>query len=699
MKKLIFIGAAVAAAHAGIAAVSAISMSAQDEATRMVEISYSLSHPAIVTFAVQESGTNIYPNALAGDVNKSLAAGQHKIWWRPDASIPNYGVRSLKPVITTWSELNPPPYLAVDLYVTNSAGVAQRRYFPAESALPGGIGSDVYRTETLLLRRIPAQDVIWRMGSTSDDTKRLAAREYPHYVKLTNDYWMCVFELTQYQYRMIAEGSSASGNPSLFTNETSWATRPVENVKWGSLRGGAFMWPEKGHDVKADADSPCPMQRLRLMTGMQFDLPTSAQWEFACRAGVKTAFSNGKWATVSDNWRTEPNIEGYARYGGNSGYYTGSSGNIGAAVYAKDTDSGTARVGSYKPNNWGLYDMHGNVWEWTLDRYADSQDPEDYDSSDLNAVAIDPPGPTANKCTNNSYHRILRSCSWDKSMNNGRCSSRSAQNGRGTNEGYTQGGVRLVAPLARIVESCDDLYLLIGQSNMAGRGLLPTGDDIISSERVYKFTADESWTAAVEPIHFDTAAAGAGPGLAFARKMIDADPSQTVTAGLIPCAVGGSALSRWMPDADDLYPIAVARAKAALATGGRLRAILWHQGEGDSWSRDAAESYSSRLQTMVTRLRADLNAQDVPFIAGKVSLDYATRISSQGGTPFVTTVNAQIEDAVPRLAPSGLVSVDGLQTGEDTQGLENTHFVTKSAHELGERYAAKLQEVEQELAK
>lgn len=695
MKRLSFFGAILVAAVAESASVSGVSMSAQDETTRLVEISYSLSHPAIVTFAVQESGTNIYPNALAGDVNKSLAAGQHKIWWRPDASIPNYGVRSLKPVITTWSELNPPPYLAVDLNVTNTAGVAQRRYFPAESALPGGIGSDVYRTETLLMRRVPAQDVVWRMGSTSDDAKRQPAREYPHYVMLTNDYWMCVFELTQYQYRMIAEGSTASGNPSLFTNETCWATRPAECLKWNNLRGGNFQWPASGHAVKADAAAPCPIQRLRLMTGMMFDLPTSAEWEFACRAGTKTAFNNGKWATTTDNWRAEPNIEGFARYGGNSGYYTGSSDNIGNAVYAKDTSFGTARVGSYKPNDWGLYDMHGNVWEWVLDGWTTSEDAGDYDSSDPNAVAIAPKGPN----TTPDYKRVVRGSSWDKSVGWGRSSSRAAQNGTGGTSGYTQAGARFVVPIDRRVASCDDLYLLIGQSNMAGRGLLPTGDDVISSERVYKFTADEEWAVAEEPIHFDTAAAGAGPGLAFARKMIDADPSQTVTAGLIPCAVGGSALSRWMPDADDLYPIAVARAKAALATGGRLRAILWHQGEGDSWSREAAESYSSRLQTMVTRLRADLNAQDVPFIAGKVSLDYATRISSQGGTPYVTTVNAQLEDAVPRLSPSGLVSVDGLQTGADTQGLENTHFVTKSAHELGERYAAKLQEVEQELAK
>lgn len=132
-----------------------------------------------------------------------------------------------------------------------------------------------------------------------------------------------------------------------------------------------------------------------------------------------------------------------------------------------------------------------------------------------------------------------------------------------------------------------DLYLLIGQSNMAGRGVV-TDANRLSSEHVWKFTKDEQWAAGVEPIHYDRKTVGAGPGLAFARAMIDGAAAQGAAAtgeiGLVPCAEGGSPLERWEPG-KDLYVRAVKRMKAALATGGRLRGILWHQGEADSWKR------------------------------------------------------------------------------------------------------------------
>ena len=118
------------------------------------------------------------------------------------------------------------------------------------------------------------------------------------------------------------------------------------------------------------------------------------------------------------------------------------------------------------------------------------------------------------------------------------------------------------AALAR--EAPTDIYLLIGQSNMAGRGVTNTANRI-SSERVFKFTRDGKWTEGVEPIHFDRPNVGAGPGLAFGRAMADAKPN--VEIGLVPCAVGGSPLSRWEPGGD-LYSNAVERTRAALATGG-----------------------------------------------------------------------------------------------------------------------------------
>ena len=232
------------------------------------------------------------------------------------------------------------------------------------------------------------------------------------------------------------------------------------------------------------------------------------------------------------------------------------------------------------------------------------------------------------------------------------------------------------------VANARDLYLLIGQSNMAGRGTV-TDANRLSSDRVVKFTADEKWAEGVEPIHYDRKTVGAGPGLAFARVLADADAM--VQIGLVPCAEGGSPLSRWQPGAD-LYARAVQRTKAALATGGVLKGILWHQGESDSWTKENATTYGVRLTNMVTRLRAELGVKYVPFIAGEVGAHYGESITKRGGTSFVATVNEQIKWAVRQLPAAGWVSAEGLVPGPD-----GIHFTTESAYTLGRRYAAELQ--------
>lgn len=227
-----------------------------------------------------------------------------------------------------------------------------------------------------------------------------------------------------------------------------------------------------------------------------------------------------------------------------------------------------------------------------------------------------------------------------------------------------------------------DLYLLIGQSNMAGRGITNSANRL-SSERVLKFTKDRKWAEGVEPIHFDRPFTGAGPGLAFARSMADADGHAVI--GLIPCADGGTPLSRWEPG-HDLYTNAVSRTKAALASGGRLRGILWHQGEADSWAKETAETYAVRLTNMVTQLRRDLDATDVPFIAGEVGAHYAVSLEKRGKKPYVKEVNAQMKEAVASLPVSAWASADGLAPGQD-----GIHFTTESAYELGRRYAKEFQ--------
>ena len=155
------------------------------------------------------------------------------------------------------------------------------------------------------------------------------------------------------------------------------------------------------------------------------------------------------------------------------------------------------------------------------------------------------------------------------------------------------------------------LYLLIGQSNMAGRGALD-GAEEISDLRLLKFSERARWAPGTDPLHFDKPTiVGVGLGTSFARVMADADPE--ITVGLIPCAVGGTPLERWQKGGD-LYTQAVNRTKLAMKDG-VLKGILWHQGEGDAGSEEKAKSYGERLAGMVKDLRTDLGVGEVPFVA------------------------------------------------------------------------------------
>mgnify|MGYP003295820708 CR=1 FL=1 len=102
------------------------------------------------------------------------------------------------------------------------------------------------------------------------------------------------------------------------------------------------------------------MGKIRARTGFTFDLPTEAQWEYACRAGTTTVLNSGKNLTSTYD---DANMAEVGRYAYNSGYNSTCDGK-GNTTYAY------AEVGAYLPNNWGLYDMHGNVWEWCLDWYV-----------------------------------------------------------------------------------------------------------------------------------------------------------------------------------------------------------------------------------------------------------------------------------------------------------------------------------------
>jgi len=221
------------------------------------------------------------------------------------------------------------------------------------------------------------------------------------------------------------------------------------------------------------------------------------------------------------------------------------------------------------------------------------------------------------------------------------------------------------------------LYLLMGQSNMAGRGKMTEADQR-PVERVWMLNKENQWVPAAHPLHFDKPRiAGVGLGLPFAKRMCQQDPS--IQIGLIPCAFGGTPLSRWSKGGD-LYENAVARARLA-ANHGTLKGVLWHQGESDSGSAETANTYADRLAKMIGDLRADLKSPNLPFVAGRLGEFYLR----SGRAPLAEKVDAALKDLPNRVEHTACASAQGL----DHKG-DEVHFSAEALRELGKRYAEEM---------
>jgi hypothetical protein len=223
------------------------------------------------------------------------------------------------------------------------------------------------------------------------------------------------------------------------------------------------------------------------------------------------------------------------------------------------------------------------------------------------------------------------------------------------------------------------IYLLMGQSNMAGRGRLGS-EDKTPHPRVLMFTPGNQWQPAVEPItHDKPGMLGVGPGLSFGKALAEKNPG--VTIGLVSCAVGGTPLKRWEPGRD-LYSNAVQRARLALRDG-TLKGILWHQGESDSGTAANANSYGERLAKLVQAIRADLASPSLPFVAGQIGEFLYDR--GPDHCPYARVVNEAIAKLPEQIPAAGCASSQGLKDKGDA-----LHFDAASQRELGRRYAAEL---------
>jgi hypothetical protein len=223
------------------------------------------------------------------------------------------------------------------------------------------------------------------------------------------------------------------------------------------------------------------------------------------------------------------------------------------------------------------------------------------------------------------------------------------------------------------------IYLLLGQSNMAGRGKIT--DEFIKegNSQVIMLNKENEWVLAKHPLHFDKPkTAGVGPGLAFGVKMAEANPK--VKIALVPSAVGGTSISKWQPGAYDKetdthpYDDAVKRIEEALKYG-VIKGLLWHQGESDTKPETAAK-YLANLERLISRIREVCKNPDLPVVVGELGTFKENR----------KIINEMIAPLPERVKNTAIAKSDGLVNKVD----DESHFDSKSSQILGIRFAEQM---------
>lgn len=225
------------------------------------------------------------------------------------------------------------------------------------------------------------------------------------------------------------------------------------------------------------------------------------------------------------------------------------------------------------------------------------------------------------------------------------------------------------------------LFILAGQSNMAGRGFVQS-QDTISSPHVLTLDANNEWVYAKEPLHYyEPGRTGLDCGLSFGKELSSLY-GKNITIGLIPCAIGGSSIEQWLGDSTyrnvTLYSNLLKKVRDAAANG-VLKGILWHQGETNA-NTTHYKNYKEKLERFFTRLRNDIGDPALPIYAGQLA-SFLSRTTN----PFADSVNQDLQ-----ILSVSMKNMFVINTTDLTPKSDSIHFDSRSQRIMGKRFAEKV---------
>ena len=377
----------------------------------LVDIDYTISYEGECPFGVDDNLEVLFADKSITPVvtNRAscflqaplpLTAGTHRITW--DANADGVTNQTDKGLFLVRIAHYVPAYMVIDVSGGSATNIFPVSFFNGEPA--GGFNVDEYKGNKIVLRRIRPGAFMAGSPSSPAEANRSKTNEDWHRVAFSKPFYIGIFEITQKQYSnvMAATPSQYGGN-----------YRPVEKVSYKLIRGmpdestHQYDWPWTNEvettsfmgRLRAKCRSRNPNSGIYDVPVGDFDLPTDFQWEYACRAGTIGAFNTTNTYANSTDGQTEALSA--------LGLFKGDQGNRRDNRLATD---GHTEVGSYLPNAWGLYDMHGNVIEWCRDRFQGN--------AGALGQYVDPAGPDT------GAGRVYRGGGWNSAVGNCRSAFR-----------------------------------------------------------------------------------------------------------------------------------------------------------------------------------------------------------------------------------------------------------------------------------